>query len=88
MDTVTGFYLSSFAFKVGKDLVLDPVSVLRVIFVGIRVKHQTTNVMQIVDIFVQIRHIVSYVLDRGVQLLELVLVHLDDGYKYIKCTRG
>lgn len=60
-----------------KDFVLDPVSILRIIFVSIGVKHQTTDVVQIVNIFVQISNIISDVLNGRVQFLEFVLIHLD-----------
>ena len=73
------YHLSGFALQVLENLVLDPVPVLRVVLIGAGIEYQPTDVVQVVNVLVEVRHVIGDVLDGGVQLLQLVLVHLDDG---------
>ena len=76
--TILWQYLGGLALQVMENLVFEPVSILRVVLVGVWVEDQTADVVQIVDVLVEVGNVVCNVLNSGIQLLQLVLVHFDN----------
>lgn len=88
------FLLSNLALEMLENFGFDPITSLRLVLCGGMIKprvwlkknnkiyiHKGTDVMETIDVIIEIRQVVSDVLNSWIQLLQLMLVHFHQTWK-------